>query len=555
MARIVFQDEEGQNLNRYLITPTDGSAPFLADLTRAATITHQGTPYNKEVGDHFLQVEDGTPIQTFSCTKSGTNYALTGLTATAGLVSCVFRADTTYKAGDTFTVEGTEVSVLSADNSSMLPAIFFSSGETVSFFYDIENHKVYFQKCANQAARLNGTAIGPGSHAEGISGTASGPYSHAEGYAAFADGYGNHAEGIRTQSFGGEAHSIASISGQNLTLVDQFGNLRTTPATNCFYILDIEGNILVRPDEITATYWSGLNMTVSGVTPTSDWKIIVYSMSGVDGAHSEGMNTTAVFSSHAEGHDTVAINSSHAEGIHTIADYSATHAQGRYNKPYSSTPFSFVIGNGSSNGRSNAFRVTNAGQVYGLASFNSSGADYSEFFEWQDENPDKEDRIGRFVTLEGEKIKYANDGDYIIGIVSGTPAIIGDHPSESWHSRWIKDIFGRIQYHKVQVPDQTDTITHEDGTTETVVIIPAHTEQQPIPDPEYDPAKEAEYANRESRPEWATVGMLGKLVCIDDGTCEVNGYCKPVDGIATKADAGYRVLARLDDTHVKVLIK
>jgi hypothetical protein len=49
--------------------------------------------------------------------------------------------------------------------------------------------------------------------------------------------------------------------------------------------------------------------------------------------------------------------------------------------------------------------------------------------------------------------------------------------------------------------------------------------------------------------------MLGKLVVIDDGTCEVNGYCKPKNGTATKSDTGYRVLARLDETHIKVLMK
>ena len=58
MAKIVFQDEVGQNLNRYLITPTDGSAPFTADLARAADITKQGTPIYKETLDRLVQDED-----------------------------------------------------------------------------------------------------------------------------------------------------------------------------------------------------------------------------------------------------------------------------------------------------------------------------------------------------------------------------------------------------------------------------------------------------------------------------------------------------------------
>ena len=79
-----------------------------------------------------------------------------------------------------------------------------------------------------------------------------------------------------------------------------------------------------------------------------------------------------------------------------------------------------VIGNGTElSARSNAFRVTFAGAVYGVGSFHTSGADYSEYFEWDDGNPDAEDRVGRFVTLEGDKLKLAGPGDYLLGIVSG----------------------------------------------------------------------------------------------------------------------------------------
>lgn len=51
--------------------------------------------------------------------------------------------------------------------------------------------------------------------------------------------------------------------------------------------------------------------------------------------------------------------------------------------------------------------------------------------------------------------------------------------------------------------------------------------------------------------------MMGKLVLIDDGTCEVNGWAKPTTGgIGTKSDTQtkFRVMERLDDTHVRVLI-
>lgn len=40
--------------------------------------------------------------------------------------------------------------------------------------------------------------------------------------------------------------------------------------------------------------------------------------------------------------------------------------------------------------------------------------------------------------------------------------------------------------------------------------------------------------------EWSPIGMLGKLVVRDDGTCQINGYCKPnQDGIATQSENWY----------------
>ena len=51
--------------------------------------------------------------------------------------------------------------------------------------------------------------------------------------------------------------------------------------------------------------------------------------------------------------------------------------------------------------------------------------------------------------------------------------------------------------------------------------------------------------------------MLGKLVAIDDGSCEENGWCKVGQGgIATKSEqvTKYRVMKRLDQNHIKIFI-
>lgn len=301
----------------------------------------------------------------------------------------------------------------------------------------------------------------------------------------------------------------------------------------------------------------------------------------VNGAVAEGINTQATTqSAHAEGSGSVASAvHSHAEGYGTVASGPRAHsggwrcvasgytgyangnatiahtleyAIGRYNRDseqtdenvYSQTGTSlFVIGNGGDDGsyKSNIFRVT-ATAIYGSAVFNSSGADYAEMFEWEDGNPNGEDRVGRFVTLNGSKIRFANHSDdFILGVISATPSVLGDNHSDQWKGMYKRDIFGRI------IRDKNEKNYDEgEGTVSDYVnrINPLY--------------KDAEkYIARSNRREWAPVGLLGKLVVIDDGSCIKNGWCKPSNnGIATNSveRTKYRVMERLDDSHIYILI-
>lgn len=191
----------------------------------------------------------------------------------------------------------------------------------------------------------------------------------------------------------------------------------------------------------------------------------------------------------------------------------------------------FVIGNGTGvENLSNAFRVAADGSVNATKAYSSTGADYAEMFEWLDGNPNNDDRVGRFVTLYGEKIQLASYRDsYVLGVVSAEPSVIGDAYTEDWREKYEKDIFGR-------------KIKDKDGNW--------------ILNKYYDQNKE--YIPRINRSEWDAVGMVGKLVVIDDGSCKVNGYCKPHEhGIATFSEekTDYRVISRLDRNHIKILIK
>ena len=227
---------------------------------------------------------------------------------------------------------------------------------------------------------------------------------------------------------------------------------------------------------------------------------------------------------------------------------------------YSSTGDAFIIGNGTNSATSNAFRVTYAGEVYGTGAYSSTGADYAEYFEWTDGNPEGEDRRGRFVTLDGEKIRLANAEDnYILGVISANPCVKGDVYADDWQGKYLTDVFGEKLTQTVHIEaEYGDQIVVDPETgeekVETVMIHDEYDAVQWILNPNYN--SKQEYVSRESRKEWSPVGFMGKLVLVDDGTCEVNGYCKSgEEGVATKSDNGYRVMERLDENHIKVLVR
>ena len=224
----------------------------------------------------------------------------------------------------------------------------------------------------------------------------------------------------------------------------------------------------------------------------------------------------------------------------------------------------FIIGNGTSASRSNAFRVAYNGSVYGLSAFNSTGADYAEMFEWADGNSNSEDRRGLFVTFDEtdfSKIRLANAGDEVIGVISATPSVIGNSYDDTWQGMYKTDIFGQPISHTVhydavykerEVPDVDEEGNELETThTEQVFIHEAYDAEEYVLNPDFD--SEQEYIPRSQRKEWAVVGIVGQIVVVDDGTCVAGGRCTVgSNGKATVAESGIRVLERLDDTHIRV---
>ena len=188
-----------------------------------------------------------------------------------------------------------------------------------------------------------------------------------------------------------------------------------------------------------------------------------------------------------------------------------------------STSYQYFQGYNASTGDID-FRLMGDGNAYADLSWNGGGADYAEMFEWSDGNPDNEDRRGCTVSLVGDKIKIAEEGEVIIGAISGNPSVVGDAAWNKWSGKYLTDDYGSHIFEEHNVVEWTDEDgkqhSYEDWNLPEGLIIPESAVIKTHDDkgnrfthrklnPEYN--KILEYIPREERPEWDTVGLVGKL--------------------------------------------
>ena len=473
--------------------------------------------------------------------------------------------------------------------------------------------KSLYGDTAINLGRLAGSAVGSYSTAEGYQTTASGNYSHAEGHKTTASYYYSHAEGDNAKATSDASHaegyyttssgSYSHAEGANTTSSGSYSHAEGDKTTASGTASHAEGsNINVFGDALsdrTITISDGVEFTISGPTSygTNSHAEGTQSFAYGCSSHAEGYQTTASggsshaegdkttasdTASHAEGYKTTAsdwcchaegtstkasASNAHAEGDNTTASNYASHACGHYNAAMTTggagnnaIGTAFVIGNGTgSTALSNAFSVQYTGIVKARSTITASTtADYAEFFEWLDENPDEEDRVGYFVTLDGDKIRIAtNEDDYILGVVSGEPFVLGNGDCDTWNGMFLRDEFRRTIYEPA--PKMVEILDSDGNPTGEFEEVEGEFEgTRPKLNPEYDHTQP--YISRFDRKEWAPVGMLGVLAVRHDGTAQVNGYVTVnVDGIATacykNSENSYRVIKANSDTVVEIIFR
>lgn len=77
---------------------------------------------------------------------------------------------------------------------------------------------------------------------------------------------------------------------------------------------------------------------------------------------------------------------------------------------------------------SNDFTDDDKEKLWNPDTYYANGADYAEVAQWFDNNPNKENRLHRFVTLKttGRKIAIANSTDQIVGVTTTKAAFVGN---------------------------------------------------------------------------------------------------------------------------------
>ena len=456
-------------------------------------------------------------------TASGSHSHAEGNHTTASSTGSHAEGDGTTASGRSSHAEGSNFSTsgdpLSNKKVTISNVEYTISGSTA---YGINSHAEGTQSFAygysSHAEGYGTTASSAQSHAEGWETTASGDYSHAEGYGTTAIRRSSHAEGYQTTASGNQSH--AEGQGTTASGTDSHAEGQGTKARGVF-------------------------------------------------SHAEGNSTTASGTcSHTEGQGTTASGAcSHAEGIGSTASNFASHACGYYNATMitggsdtNAAGTAFVIGNGTSpTALSNAFSVQFSGIVKAKSTITASTtADYAEFFEWLDKNPDEEDRVGYFVTLDGDKIRIAtNEDDYILGVVSGEPFVLGNGDCDTWNGMFLRDEFRRTIYEPA--PKMVEILDSEGNPTGEFEEVDGEFEgTRPKLNPKYDHTQP--YISRFDRKEWAPVGMLGVLAVRHDGTAQINGYVTVnVDGIATACDKNaensYRVIKANSDAVVEIIFR
>jgi hypothetical protein len=176
----------------------------------------------------------------------------------------------------------------------------------------------------------------------------------------------------------------------------------------------------------------------------------------------------------------------------------------------------------------------------GTFSGSTTFTDYAEYFENETHG---EILLGTIVTLNGDKVRPAQDGDEILGVVSATAIVAAGDSPFTWQGRYVYDEWGRAQTEEQQnvrwarILDDEHNVVRAgyDGPMFEAPEPPEdavyYTETVYVENPDYDPS--IEQTPRSERPaEWTCVGLLGQVRTRVSQDVQPNDYVTETGGKA-----------------------
>lgn len=375
--------------------------------------------------------------------------------------------------------------------------------------------------------------------------------------------------GVNNGVYVGSGHGKVTITNVNAINSKGAGSNAVETATNSVSVSGISAtgyryavrSAGVNYVEPITVIKGGARIASSTGEPTHDQSIILSSTSSPTATGSKTI-VAASSNSHAEGEGAVVLGSagnSRARGprssIFSSSGSSAGQPSGGFgsmvlasNLTVNPKSYSVVGGYGSSGNESSANRkwelnsltgeVTAAGQFSGGSSF----SDYAEFFE---SNNGSSIDSGMLVTLDKDKIRLADTGDDILGVISETAAVILGSAAFQWQGRLLTNEFGGHVYELQHVRTYD---VDEDGNTLTT-----YSEEiidLPLENPKYDSSYE--YKARTERSEWNVVGLTGQVFVRVDEDVQAGDWLSAKLGIGAPATQGnvkaMRITKAYDET-------
>lgn len=183
--------------------------------------------------------------------------------------------------------------------------------------------------------------------------------------------------------------------------------------------------------------------------------------------------------------------------------------------------------------------------IAGTLTDNASFGDYAEMFknaEGVELGP------GTLLTLEGDGVRVASNGDEVVGVVSETAGVVVGASEYAWHKKQARDEWGRKLWREsviVEVESEDgeqlfygeDVEPPEDVLQQEGVTVSRRSVRVPVLSKDYDPDRE--YVPRMKRPgEWVKVGLVGQVLVRVRSDVRAGDHLRPsADGIGSKAHA------------------